>query len=71
VQRIGRAFPPFKSSREDWRILLDLAGKLGVALDWRTPEQIFLALTQAVPAFAGMTYKTIGAQGANIAAVKA
>jgi NADH-quinone oxidoreductase subunit G len=71
VQRIGRAFPPFKSSREDWRILLDLAGKLGVALDWRAPEQIFLALTQAVPAFAGMTYKTIGAQGANIAAVKA
>ena len=35
VQRIGRAFPPLKDSREDWRILLELAGTLGLPLDWQ------------------------------------
>jgi NADH-quinone oxidoreductase subunit G len=70
VQRIGRAFPPFKNSREDWRILLDLAGRLGQARDWSGPEQIFLALAHALPVFEGLSYETIGAQGAGIAAVK-
>jgi NADH-quinone oxidoreductase subunit G len=63
VQRIGRAFPPLKDSREDWRILLDLAGKLGLPLDWRGPEQIFDGLARTVAAFDGLSYATIGTQG--------
>ncbi len=82
VQRIGRAFPPLGDSREDWRILLDLIGKLGLPLgvfpshpprggaDWRGPEDIFLALAGAEASFAGLSYETIGAQGAGLAAVK-
>lgn len=68
VQRIGRAFPPLENSREDWRILLDLGHKLGLPLDWRGLEQIFLALAKSVAAFEGLSYQTIGAQGANAAA---
>jgi predicted molibdopterin-dependent oxidoreductase YjgC len=64
VQRIGRALPPFKNSREDWRILLDLAGKLGLPLNWRGPEQIFAALAEACAPFHGLSYETIGALGA-------
>jgi NADH-quinone oxidoreductase subunit G len=71
VQRIGQAFPPYKCSREDWRMLLDLAGKLGLALDWRGPEQIFSALAKACPSFAGLNYATIGTQGAAARQVKA
>src|SRR6266704_1546970 len=70
VQRIGRAFPPLKDSREDWRILLDLARKLGMPFDWRSPEQIFLELAKACGTFEGLRYETIGAQGANVTAVK-
>ena len=66
VQRIGRAFPPLQDSREDWRILLELAGKLGLPLDWREPREIFLGLTEAAPPFAGLTYETIGDQGAEV-----
>ena len=66
VQRIGRAFPPLDDSREDWRILLALAGKLGLLLDWRGPEQIFAGLTKSVPLFEGLTYATIGPEGANV-----
>jgi len=82
VQRIGRAFPPLGDSREDWRILLDLIGKLGLPLgvfpshpprggaDWRGPEDSCLALAGAEASFAGLSYETIGAQGAGLAAVK-
>ena len=67
VQRIGRAFPPFEDSREDWRILLELAGLLGLQLDWREPQEIFQGLAGAVAPFSGLSYETIGAQGADVA----
>jgi NADH-quinone oxidoreductase subunit G len=70
VQRIGRAFPPLKDSREDWRILLELAGKLGLPLDWQGPEKIFLGLAQALAPFEGLSYETIGAQGVGVVAAK-
>jgi NADH-quinone oxidoreductase subunit G len=70
VQRIGRAFPPFKDSREDWRILLELAAELGLPLDWQGPEQIFLELARTLAPFEGLTYQTIGAQGAGLEPVK-
>ena len=66
VQRIGRAFPPLEDSREDWRILLELAGKLGLQLDWKGPEQIFQALAGALPPFQGLSYEAIGAQGVDV-----
>jgi NADH-quinone oxidoreductase subunit G len=71
VQRIGRAFPPLKDSREDWRILLELAGKLGLPLDWRGPEEIFHGLAKACAPFEGLSYETIGTQGVDVATAKA
>ena len=70
VQRIGRVFPPLGDSREDWRILLELAGKLGLALDWRGPQEIFQGLAKAVAPFEGLTYDTIGPHGADVTTVK-
>jgi len=70
VQRIGRAFPPLKDSREDWRVLLELAAKLGLPLDWRGPEEIFHALTKALAPFEGLSYETIGKQGVDVATAK-
>jgi NADH-quinone oxidoreductase subunit G len=70
VQRIGGAFPPLGDSREDWRALLELAGKLTLPLDWRGPEDIFRALAEAEPSFAGLTYEKLGAQGIGLAAAR-
>ncbi len=66
VQRIGRAFPPLEDAREDWRILLDLAERLGQSLNWRGPQEIFDGLAKAQSAFEGLSYETIGAQGAAV-----
>ena len=67
VQRIGRAFPPFKESREDWRMLLELAAKLGLPAAYRGPKEIFMALAKASSPFVGLSYETIGTQGADLA----
>ena len=66
VQRISRAFPPLDDSREDWRFLLELAGKLGLSFDWRGPEGIFQGLAETVTSFEGLSYDRIGADGAEI-----
>ena len=63
VQRIGRAFGPIGDSREDWRFLLELAGKLGLSFDGSGPEGIFRGLAEHVTAFEGLSYDTIGTQG--------
>ncbi len=70
VQHIGRAFPPLGDSREDWRILLDLAGLLGLKFDWKEPREIFRGLAEAEPPFAGLSYETIGDQGIEVAPIE-
>jgi predicted molibdopterin-dependent oxidoreductase YjgC len=67
LQRIRRAFPPLGDSREDWRVLLELAARLDLSFDWREPREIFQGLSQAETAFAGASYETIGDGGAPIA----
>ena len=65
VQRIGRAFPPLLDSRGDWSLLLEIARQLNHPLPWRTPQEIFRALAEAAP-FTGLSYETIGSQGAAL-----
>ena len=81
VQRIGRAFPPLGDSREDWRILLELAARMDRNFDWggrdsppsgpvsppSGPGEIFLRLAEAEAPFAGLSYETIGEHGAEVA----
>ena len=66
VQRIGRAFAPLEDAREDWRILLDLAARLGQSIAFRGPQEIFDGLAKTSGPFEGLSYETIGAQGADI-----
>jgi NADH-quinone oxidoreductase subunit G len=70
VQRIGLALPPLADSREDWRILLELAKQLAINEAWTGPESIFRALAEKVAAFEGLTYETIGMQGAWLTTAK-
>jgi NADH-quinone oxidoreductase subunit G len=70
IQRIGRAFPPLEDSCEDWRILLDLAARLGLPCEWKGPEQIFHAMSTTLQAFEGLSYEIIGAQGVNAGAAR-
>jgi NADH-quinone oxidoreductase subunit G len=66
VQRVGRAFKPLPDAREDWRLLLDIARGLDQPLPCRTPQEVFTRLAVTDASFAGMTYDTIGWQGAAL-----
>jgi len=72
VQRIRKVLTIRGDAREDWRILQDLGRALGAlpASD-PGPEAIFARLALAVPAFAGLSYSTIGELGAPLAAATA
>jgi NADH-quinone oxidoreductase subunit G len=67
VQRIGRVFAPPSDSREDWSVLLEIAGRLNLGFTWRNPQEVFQALAASVAPFAGLTYERIGLQGASLA----
>ncbi len=67
VQRIGRAFPPLRDSREDWKLLLEIARQLDLALAFQNPEEIFRGMAEALGPFAGLSYESIGSQGALLA----
>ena len=67
IQRIGRAFSPVADSREDWSMLLELARQLNHPLVWRKPQEIFQGLAATLAPFAGLSYETIGFQGAQLA----
>ncbi len=67
LQRVGPAFPPFGDSREDWRVLMDLARMLDLPLEWRGPREVFRALAEAEAPFGDLTYDKIGSDGVAIA----
>jgi NADH-quinone oxidoreductase subunit G len=63
VQRFRTAVEPFGSARPDWDVLGQvLATVTGEGAPTRA-EQWFRRLAEAVPAFAGMTYRSIGDAG--------
>jgi len=71
VQRFWRAVPPRGEARPDWETLAAVARALGQ--DWRPgrAEHLFRELAAATPAFAGLTYRALGDQGAPGAAAPA
>jgi predicted molibdopterin-dependent oxidoreductase YjgC len=72
VQRIRKVLTVRGDAREDWRILEGLGRALGVLpASSAGPEAIFTRLAQAVPAFAGLSYSTMGDLGAPLAAATA
>ena len=63
VQHIRPAVPPLGESRADWRILADLAERMGSdALNWNTSEEIFNEMASVAPLFAGMDYAKLDAR---------
>ena len=63
VQRILPAFPPLGEAKGDWEILVTLAQRLGIELNYRSSEDIFNEIAQSVASFAGMSYEKLGYQG--------
>jgi NADH-quinone oxidoreductase subunit G len=64
VQRFLQARAAPGMARPSWYVLADLANALGDRQDVLTASQAFTALATSEPAFAGLSYDTLGLRGA-------
>ena len=64
VQRFRSALTPLGDARPAWNIVAETLAALGAPVTATRAEHWFRALSAAVPAFAGLTYQTIGDTGA-------
>ncbi len=68
VQRYLQAKAPPSQVRPSYRVLSELAATAGAGSFPALASEIFATIGESVPAFAGLTYRTLGLQGAMIAA---
>ncbi|RMF87821.1 MAG: NADH-quinone oxidoreductase subunit G [Nitrospirae bacterium] len=66
VQRIRVAVPPIAGAVETWRLLLELAERLGHPFDFQFEDDIFAALADHIEAFAGLSHENLGRLGAPL-----
>jgi NADH-quinone oxidoreductase subunit G len=63
LQRLRPNVPLPNGIRPGWWALCELASKLGLELDFGTPEEVFAALSREVPFYGETAYEEIGGMG--------
>ncbi len=63
VQRVRQGIKPLSGARSDWKIIMELAQKLGYEWDYNSPEEIFQEMTSLTPHYGGITYDRIAQEG--------
>ncbi|WP_281662333.1 formate dehydrogenase subunit alpha [Halomonas sp. Alg239-R46] len=59
IQRFYEVMPPLGNSRPDWRILTDLAARMGHDWGYTHPSQIMQECASISPMFAGVSYERL------------
>lgn len=59
IQRLHQVFEPLGESRPDWRIIQDVANRLGAGWHYEHPSEIYRELASLTPLFAGVTYERL------------
>lgn len=59
IQLAEKAVDPPGEAREDWKVLMELAGKMGYAMDYDSPEQVWEEIASLTPPFAGASYSRL------------
>jgi predicted molibdopterin-dependent oxidoreductase YjgC len=63
VQRVRKAIDPPGRTRQDWRIIADLAGELGLPMDYGDPSEIMEEIARVTPSYGGLTYGRLEKDG--------
>jgi formate dehydrogenase major subunit len=62
--QIGRkVLDPPGEAREDWRIVCDVATRIGLPMEYESPREIFDELVSLMPNYKGLSYDNLGASG--------
>src|ERR1700738_1206262 len=59
IQRLYQVFEPLEGSRPDWRIVQDVATRLGAGWTYGHPSEIYREIASLTPLFAGVTYERL------------
>jgi formate dehydrogenase major subunit len=59
MQRLYQVFEPRGQSRPDWRIVQDVANRLGANWNYQHPSEIYEEIGSLTPLFAGVTYERL------------
>jgi formate dehydrogenase major subunit len=59
IQRLYQVFEPLEGNRPDWRIIQDIANRLGAKWDYQHPSDIYREIASLTPIFAGVTYERL------------
>ncbi|MBA0124817.1 formate dehydrogenase subunit alpha [Haloechinothrix sp. YIM 98757] len=63
VQRGRTVFDPPGQARVDWQIVQDIAQRLGLGWDYRSPREVFEEMVELMPDYANLTYDNLGSTG--------
>jgi NADH-quinone oxidoreductase chain G len=58
IQMLSKAVPGHGC--DNWKIVADIAGKMGYPMEYKNSEAIFNEIAEIVPLYKGLTYKNIG-----------
>lgn len=59
IQRLYPVFDPLGESRPDWRILQDVANRLGAGWHYAHPSEIYAEIAALTPLLAGVSYERL------------
>jgi formate dehydrogenase major subunit len=59
IQRLYEVFEPLDGSRPDWKIIQDIANRLGANWKYEHPSQIYEEIASLTPLMAGVTYERL------------
>jgi formate dehydrogenase major subunit len=63
VQLGRRAIDPPGQARQDLWIIMEIARRMGLAWDYRGPQDVFAEIRRATPSMAGITWERLEAEG--------
>src|SRR3977135_458257 len=59
IQRLYQVFEPLEGSRPDWRIIQEIANRLGAKWQYQHPSAVYREGASSTPLFAGVTYERL------------
>ena len=59
IQRLYQVFEPLGDSRPDWKIIQDIANRLGANWNYSNPADVYREIASLTPLMAGVTYERL------------
>ncbi len=63
VQRVRRAVSPVGEAKEDWKIICEIATRMGYPMNYGSAKDIMREIASVTPSYAGISYERIKKEG--------